>query len=329
VAVTLKQVAERCGVSRLTVSDILNDKPKPYAAATRERVKAAAAELGYVPNGAARAIARRRHARVGLLEHTFNNVSFLPQQLVEGLLAGCEAAELELSLSRSSEEDFVDPVFVPRILREWCVDGLLVNINYAVTPALDELCRAHALPALWLNCKRADNCVYGDDEGAARTLTEHLLARGYRDIRYYGMAAKGQVHYSKLDRAGGYAAAMRQAGLEPLVYLAGRDRYDLRPELVASAGGSAPPVWIGYSGMELSALMAALITTGVRVAEDLLLATFAVGSEYAPLCVAQMRQPLDAIGRHAVADLVRLIEHPRGAQPPRAVPWKLRAGAVA
>ncbi|MDA3962249.1 MAG: LacI family DNA-binding transcriptional regulator [Planctomycetota bacterium] len=331
-AVTLKQIAARCGVSALTVSDILNDKPKPYAATTKAKVKAMAAELGYRPNAAARAIARQRHARIGVLEHSFKNASWLPQALVEGMLDGCEQAELDLSISRSSEEGFSDPTFVPRIMREWCVDGLLVNINYAASPALDELCQQHGLPALWLNCQRTDNCIYGDDRGAARALTEYLLAAGYRDLRYYGGAvAMRENHYSKLDRPGGYEDAMRAAGLEPMTILtgSGRTETDLRAALLGSLGGERPPVWLAYSPAELSTMLGLLIGTEARVGVDLHLASFTASGEMAQVCIAQMRQPLETIGRQAVADLVKLIADPTRRQAPSIVPWALHPGDLA
>ena len=63
---SLKDLAKECGVSVATVSKALNDQPD-IAAATRERIRAAARRMGYLPNAAARALKTNRTYNLGVL----------------------------------------------------------------------------------------------------------------------------------------------------------------------------------------------------------------------------------------------------------------------
>src|SRR5579864_3060909 len=75
VRVTIRDVARRAGVSAMTVSRVINGQPR-VGEETRRRVEAAVAELGYVPNGLARGLSRRRTKLVGLIVPDIANPFF-------------------------------------------------------------------------------------------------------------------------------------------------------------------------------------------------------------------------------------------------------------
>ncbi len=119
---TLKDLSERLGLARSTVSRALRDDPQ-IARATRARVRELAEALGYEPDAAARALTRRRSQAVGLMlprssQLVFANPYF--SELLLGVSSRAEEAGFPLLLSTDPHPDFT--VW----LREGRVDGLLV-----------------------------------------------------------------------------------------------------------------------------------------------------------------------------------------------------------
>ena len=97
-AVDIREVALRCGVSAATVSRALNGRPD-VSAATRARVAAVAEELGYLPNSQARALARRRSEIVGLLWDTAYLRTKGRHPFLQDVLVGLKTALAETGYS--------------------------------------------------------------------------------------------------------------------------------------------------------------------------------------------------------------------------------------
>ena len=325
---TLQEIAEEAGVHPATVSRILNSEgeyKRPAYARRAEKVRRIARRLGYMPNAAARAVARRRFGSIALLQHAWRNISYLPQQLLEGIQDALEEHALGLTVSRSHDAEIERPEYIPRILRAWNADGLLVNVNAEPKASLRKLLSKHRIPSVWLNIKLKWDCVYSDDRDAGAKLTRHLLGLGHRDIRYLGFRGGGLRHYSKVDRAAGYAAAMKRAGFAPRVVTDGDWREQVAESVrAASRRRGKPAVWIGYSNTEIDEVLGlAVVGMGARVPDDLILATFGESTRPARLCVAEMRQPVKEVGRAAVAMLVEKIARPSRSLRARALKWEL------
>jgi LacI family transcriptional regulator len=220
---TLKDIAEKLGVSRMTVSYALRDHAS-IPPATRARVKAAAATLGYRPNSAARS----------MLSGKFNTVASVftvvdgevVQSLRPAILAGYNRAlhERDMHLTFAS----LDPSKLeaadgrPRILRESMVDGLLVDYDVRVADRLMTALSVLQVPYVGVNDRQDYDCIYPDEFGGAKAATERLLSLGHQKIVCFvnhrvGPLGEFHRHYSGIDRVNGYTAAVREAGLEPWV----------------------------------------------------------------------------------------------------------------
>ena len=221
--VTLKRIAEHCGLSLQTVGAVLGSRAHLFRPETRERVLRAAAQLGYRRNSAAKAMRSGRFACAALVLSDNPWRSTLFREQVAGMDHALTAAGMHLAHALIPEHDLREHGRVPKILGELMADGLLINYTTGIPPALDRVMAKHHLPAIWMNVRRDRDCVHPDDEGAGRLATEHLLALGHRRIAYVDYChATGQPdqHYSAADRQTGYAAAMRAAGLAPRVIAA-------------------------------------------------------------------------------------------------------------
>jgi LacI family transcriptional regulator len=222
-------------------------------------------------------------------------------------------------------------------------DGLLVNYNWQIPERMSQLIEDYEIPSIWVNCKRDRDCVYPDDFDAAKRLTELLLARGHRRVAYadfhYDFEAEAEEeHYSKPDRWAGYVAAMRQAGLPPRRIDTGGSPHRNRStyEFWANAGNTPlaaadrPTAIIEYGGSAGAVALAAR-ALGLRIPEDLALATFGEGERafVHGLQVPSMLLPHEALGRKAVEMILEKIEHPTAPLEPVSVPFRLDARAVA
>lgn len=305
-------IAKEVGVSSRTVQRILNDTrtlQHPRVKARAERIRALAAEMDYRPNTAAKAVSTGTFATIGLLlsEHTWS--SHLPEDAMRGLLEVLTAQDISVTTTILRDGDIEAGQIVPRMLREWSVDGLLVNYQYTLPPAIEDLIESRPQSRIWLNSRRPHNSVAFAERAAARTLTKHLLELGHRRIAYLdgGWHISQQAkffHYSREERLEGYRDSMRKAGLAAEIVLPKggyEDRDCLRALLTQD---SRPTAVITYSGEE-NILSAIAWHLGLRQPQDLMLASFAdhPGSPLQATMVGDWRI-LGAKAAQAILDII-------------------------
>jgi LacI family transcriptional regulator len=324
---TAKHIAERTGLSLPTVWQVLGDKGHRYSASTRERVLTAAREMGYRPNASAKAISTGRFGAAALLLSTDSGNSYLPESLLGGIHDALAARNLHMTLAKAPDDALTRTGFVPKILREWMVDGLLIN-NYGAMPA-PFLCalRKHGLPSVWINAKHDADCVHPEDVTVGRIATEYLLALGHSRIAYVSHTTD---HYSDADRETGYRAAMAGAGLTPRKIICDLNNHRVAsrpalPDWIASSdcwlkGQDRPTALIVYAEYIAVPVLHAAALVGLRIPDDLSIVVVApnpVNDTAFPLTTVLL--PEYAIGGAAVEMLLAKIEEPAVPLPRRAL----------
>ncbi|TKV61789.1 LacI family transcriptional regulator [Nakamurella flava] len=210
---TLADVAAAAGVSVALVSIVMRDAPGA-GAATRERVRRVADEIGYRPDAGAR---RLRSARSRLLGVVFEVEQPFHADLVGGLYQAAERRGYDLTLSavtgRRSEERAVDD-----LLRDRC-EGLVLLGSRATTARLADLGAQIPLVSVARAVRSAEvDVVRTADAEGLRDAVDHLVALGHRRIAH----ADGGRAAGAADRRRGYAEAMAAHGLtDHLVLLPG------------------------------------------------------------------------------------------------------------
>jgi LacI family transcriptional regulator len=258
-----------------TVSEILNEKGKPYKAATVERVFAMAARMGYRPNAQARAVA---HGKVGTVALVLGSERFshIPQHLLHGIHDALAAADLKLMVTVLDDDRLADEAFIPDILQSLVVDGLLVNYHYHFPPHLQDAIDRYRIPAVWINVHKDQDGAYFDEAAAASSAVRRLVDLGHRRIAYLDRALENEesLHYSSIDRRDAYLAAMAQAGLSPLLLTGASARTQ---ELVTGWIGDPerPTAFIGYNEQNTQDVATVAERLGLVIPRDLSLITFA------------------------------------------------------
>ncbi len=214
---------------------------------TRQRVQEAARELGYRPHRSGRAVRTGKTGNIAFLLSTVSERSLFSPRLLDGLIDAAAEYDQHLLVSRISDEKLTDPDFVPKILREFAADGLVINYNSHTPPRLAELIAQAKIPAIWVNDRRESDCVFPDDLAAAKSATERLIAAGHTRIGYAGWMPG--PHYSMGDRLAGYQAAMASHGLDECVALLERE-----PASSLFATSDRPTAVVCYSPVVLQSV---------------------------------------------------------------------------
>lgn len=306
---TSQDVAREAGVSRTTVSFVLNDVEAHISEETRKRVLKVARELGYVPDAAARTLASGRTRTLGLVLCNAQHLqvdAFVSQVLYSlnevsrryGFRVLVEAIE-----DVAQDEVYGELVYAKQI------DGLVVLNPRSDDAQLPKLI-AEGFPAVLIGSIKGLDAFSVVHTSKASQAVSHLIALGHRDIAHITYAPR---HYlSADDRLSGYRRALGRAGIafdETLVEMgnySAESGFDAMQRLLARARPTA--VFVGNDTVALGAL-SAIHQRGLRVPQDIAV----VGYDDIPIArftippLTTVRTPALEQGRRAGEMLISLI----------------------
>ncbi len=222
--ITIREVAERAGVSAMTVSRVINGNSR-VSAETRQRVEAIVKEVGYVPNRLARGLIRQRTGTLGLIVPDVANPFFT--LVVRGAEEVAWRAGFHVILCNTQGDLERERGYLEDMLA-FQVEGLLIApVGERSRSNLRVLEKNH-VPFVLIDRKidgYDGDLVQGDSVAGARRLVEHLIGLGHRRI---GMVTETSEVSTARDRLNGYRQALERAGVE------------FRPELVAESSAIDP-----------------------------------------------------------------------------------------
>ena len=264
---TIKDVAALAGVSAATVSRALDDRPE-ISSETKERVRSACAQLGYVPNAAARGLAGHATHTIGLVLPDISNPYFSGMATAIEETAAAHGCRVFLSNSLRKEDRELRAI-ENLVARQ--VDGILVN------PVSPESQLRHrevlgGLPCVYLgaNHDESPSYVMADNETGAYAAARYLIRLGHRDILFLGGRTTSRTREQRIR---GFRRALAEAGLEgrelpapPNVTLMRQWSYETALELLK---GPLPDAIFAYSDMTALKVLEAAEERGVRIPEDL------------------------------------------------------------
>ncbi|MDX2526754.1 LacI family DNA-binding transcriptional regulator [Streptomyces europaeiscabiei] len=305
---TLEEVAARAGVGRGTVSRVINGSPR-VSDATRAAVEAAVAELGYVPNTAARALAANRTDAIAMVvpepETRFFSEPYF-SDILKGVGAQLSDTEMQLLLIFAGSDR--ERRRLAQYLAAHRVDGVLLVSVHADDPLPDLLSQLE-IPAV-ISGPRSEHetlpSVDSDNYGGGRSAVEHLIERGRTRIA----TITGRLDvYGAQRRVVGYRDALEDACREV-------DERLIVPGDFTEEGGRRAMTELLTRCPDLDAVFAesdvmaagarqVLREAGRRIPDDVALVGFddsAIARHMDPP-LTSVRQPIEEMGR-AMIDLL-------------------------
>ena len=310
---TLEEVAALAGVSRATVSRVVNGSPK-VSPVVRAQVERAVAKLGYVPNRAARSLVTRRADSVALVASE-PHARFFSEPFFAGMVRGVSAAlaETGVQLLLLIAQGLADRQRLQRYVVGGHVDGVLLASLHGDDPLPGALERA-GVPAVLVGRPAEPvpaSYVDADNRGGAGKAVEHLVRRGRRRIA----TITGPLDMGVgLDRLDGYRDGLAAAGLAADEDLVEPGDFTEEGGAVAMArllARPGPPIDAVFAASDLMAAGAlrALRAAGRRVPEDVAVVGFedSAVARYAQPPLTTVRQPIEEMGRQATRMLLAKI----------------------
>jgi LacI family transcriptional regulator len=317
--VTIADVARKVGVSKVTVSYVVNGREGKVRISeeTRQRIWEAIRELGYRPNALARALSRRRTNTIGVVMQyagIFGGWSGFMLELLHG--ASHEAIEQQYDLLMYTGTHGDDAEHEANAVMDGRIDGalLLRDIDDPLSDILADNGFPHVL--IFTRARRPDvYYVDCDNVKGGYLATKHLLSLGHRAIAHLRGSSRAAP---ALDRWHGYVQAMREAGIEPeegwvIEMHSPLSEADALATLLRSA--KRPTAIFAWSDEVAIRAMQVLREMNLRIPEDVAV----VGYDSTEVCnhtdppLTSVRQPVYEMAREGVRTLARLIngERPR------------------
>lgn len=318
-ASTLEEVAQLAGVSRSTVSRVINDHPS-VRPETRERVWQAIRQSGYQPHAVARSLVTNRTQIIGMIipetVTTLFTDPFFPL-LLRGATEACNAHHYQLLLSLFNDSVDREEMY-QRVLRRGYLDGVIVasaSLNDPLVPAL----LRDRIPFISVGRYPNEKVHYIDVDnlGGAQMAVEHLIRLGHQRIA----TITGPLDMvSGQDRLEGYRQALKAHRIPVEEELIVEGDYTENGGMAAMQrllSASPDAVFVASDMMAIGALKA-LRQAGWQVPQDIALVSFddvPIASAIEP-ALTTIRQPIERMGSLAVEMLLSRLESSAGKEAP-------------
>src|SRR6478752_111157 len=324
--VTLQTIADRVGVSRMTVSNAFS-RPDQLSARLRDQILAVADQLGYVgPDPTARALASGTAGAVGLLLSDIVPYALtdeIAMQFISGIADELGASGLALTLLSAASRDGVVQA------RDVAIDGALVYSCDPDSSAVGWLMRRR-LPLVFVDQAPAPGIpsVNVDDRLGAQAAARYLVDLGHRAVAIVTTGYGGDfgiitnpldtiLAHAERQRMLGWLEALGEADIEPIVvrqpHADPQDNgYDGMQGILDSGG--RPTGILCFSDAIAGGVIRALRDAGLRVPENVSV----IGFDDNPIArrmqpaLTTVRQDAQGKGRAAAGALVNAIEHAGG-----------------
>ncbi|MFC4600697.1 LacI family DNA-binding transcriptional regulator [Cohnella hongkongensis] len=278
---TLKDIAEKVGVSISTVSRVLNnDDSKIVNATTKEKILAAAKELGYRTSGWSRrsvgdggakpAPTKRAGCIISLPQENYSYPYF--SHVLKGIEKGLSDRGYGLAFIHTRDE-LRDPSVQQQIIQDSQVDGAV--IIEGIDPPIYEALKKHIpiVVGIDVNDPTIPTVSY-DRVSASQAAVRHLIGQGHRKIGFIGgLGLSGDMSREKRFR--GYRYALLEAGIEPVEkWILNAEwqietSFELMSRLVREPLAELPTAFFVASDVMAMAAMRAVTEAGLRVPEDI------------------------------------------------------------
>jgi DNA-binding LacI/PurR family transcriptional regulator len=267
---TIRDVAHQAGVSVSLASLALNNKGR-VSEETRQRIKAAAKELGYVPNFSARRLRGEGGTIGAIVTDTLEDAPlerFVGESLYQfnnaALKLGYKLHQIHLPSMEFSESSLFN------VLSDGAIDGaiFLAPRISQIDIVLKTMERLNHLPHLFFSASPdipSESYIDSDGYSGAAEIVRYLLSKGITKIAYL-MPSDGHDHFNAHDRLAGAQAEMEKSGRRLNVYYAQHWQDTISLEIILADGNTAIIAWNDIFAMRV---ISKLIRMNLRIPDDI------------------------------------------------------------
>jgi LacI family transcriptional regulator len=323
--VTLKDIAERAGVTSATVSMVINNKPN-ISVATRKKVLRIARELNYYPNAIARGLATRKANAIGVIVP--NLASSFVVRILQGIKSTNRDIDYTVQLFDTIGQRETEAQLFQRLARERRIDGAIL-ISSTVTDDELRVFKDESVPCIVVarQCDFLDS-VYVNNARGADDATDYLLNNGHTSIACV-ICRKQSLPTD--DRLVGYETALKRHGQtldQSMVF-------DVSDDTVAEGkkifekimGASKKPsaVFVPAGDMVAIGIIKEAKRVGINVPRELAVVGFddIPAAEVVEPTLTTVRQPKLEMGDHAINIIIDKVEGRETALKHKELPTKL------
>ena len=324
---TINDVAKRAGVSRSTVSLVLNKSPL-VKEETRCLVEQVIAEMNYVPNSNARGLSARVTNNIGVIfmqdyllgvpgKVSYDNdqhVGLCSFNISNGIMTGLQETMYGVITERFCS--IAEPDELPRVIREKRVDGaIIVGVPYS-DQFIDNM-KKTGLPFVIAGVgswEKTVDSIYADPGEGTEMAVRELLEAGHKKICLLNCAQRLSSHESRRQ---GFLRAMEAAGVEAMdgwnIYGDRNNGKDARETFQRFwEAGNRPDAIVTANGQSATGIMSYLYEIGVRIPEDISIISYEDSSicGYAAPALTSVNIRKEELGKRAAKSLIERIQNP-------------------
>ena len=316
-AITIKDIAKRAGVSHSTVSRALRVNHL-VSSETSKRIHDIAQEMGYRPSAVARSLKTNRTQVLGVIVSSISDPFF--GEILNGIEASAQAGGYSLFIA-ASQHDPIKERQIVQTMMEQRTDGVII-CSSSFSPEHGRQLLSYGFPVVVVNHQGSESfnySIYHDDIDGSSQITRHLISQGHKRIAYLGNSQSGRTTQ---DRLRGFLDAMAEAHLEvPENYVHHVEGSE--PVLGAESVqyfvklNPRPTAIICFNDMLAIGVLKGCEQSGLRVPEDISVTGFdnITYSAFTTPSLTTFDQPKFSIGQEAAQLLLDLLQAEDGIIP--------------
>ena len=317
VAITIKDIAKRAGVSHSTVSRALRVNHL-VSSETAKRIREVAQDMGYRPSAVARSLKTNRTQVLGVIVSSISDPFF--SEILNGIEVSAQARGYSLFIA-ASQHDPVKERQIVQTMMEQRTDGVII-CSSSFSPEHGRQLLSYGFPVVVVNHQGSESfnySIYHDDVDGSSQISQHLISLDHKRIAYLGNAQSGRTTQ---DRLHGFLDAMENANLPvPGSYIhhveggepsLGAESVDYFARLTPS-----PTAIVCFNDMLAIGVLKGCEQAGLKVPADLSVTGFdnITYSAFTTPCLTTFDQPKLSIGQEAAQLLLDLLQAENGLIP--------------
>ena len=305
----MADIAEACGVSKMTVSRVLSGKEYGVGKRTKKIVLEAVEKYNYTPNMLAKNFATHRSGYIGLalpFEGILGSSYF--SELMIGIQDGLQGSGCQIAIFDTLSESFDNGAKVASLYYQKRVDGIIAVAPHSNDSFFDTLTQQN-VPLIIAGEPTFQTELFNiaiDDQHGIKTLVDYLIEQGHRNIGF--LSGPKQVLSSSFRKAG-FISAMNENGLEvnqEWILAADYERYKARSEFLnLLSKPNVPTAIVAANDLMALGIMDAAFVKGIKIPEELSVVGFddIPPSEFSQPPLTTIHQPIRELGKIAATTL--------------------------